>query len=50
MTTPATTPDPALGTVVERMALREVAAHFLVPADQPPGVIRPPAPRWRSGS
>ncbi|MFG1742477.1 hypothetical protein ACGFLT_31115 [Micromonospora chalcea] len=44
MTTLATTPDPALATVVERMARREAAAHFLVPADQPPGVIRPPAP------
>ncbi|KUL33790.1 hypothetical protein ADL15_17520 [Actinoplanes awajinensis subsp. mycoplanecinus] len=30
--------------MVERMARREVAAHFLIPADQPPGVIRPPAP------
>ncbi len=44
MTTLVTTPDPALATVVERMARREVAAHFLIPADQPPGVIRPPAP------
>ncbi|MBU2665887.1 hypothetical protein KOI35_20460 [Actinoplanes bogorensis] len=39
-----TTEEPALGTVVDRMARREVAAHFLIPADQPPGVIRPPAP------
>ncbi len=30
--------------VLERMARREVAGHFLVPADQPPGVIRPPSP------
>ncbi|MCM4081418.1 hypothetical protein [Paractinoplanes hotanensis] len=44
MTTLATTSGPALDTLVERMARREVAAHFLVPADQPPGVIRPPAP------
>ncbi|MFI2714439.1 hypothetical protein ACH495_30400 [Micromonospora sp. NPDC018662] len=44
MTTLATTPDLAVGTTVERMARREVAAHFLIPADQPPGVIRPPAP------
>ncbi|MFC5186335.1 hypothetical protein [Actinomadura harenae] len=30
--------------VVKRMALREVRAHFLVPSDQAPGEVRPPAP------
>ncbi|MBW6436428.1 hypothetical protein KZ829_22055 [Actinoplanes hulinensis] len=43
MTAVATT-ETALETLVDRMARREVAAHFLIPADQPPGVIRPPAP------
>ncbi|MBP2702785.1 hypothetical protein JOL79_03080 [Microbispora sp. RL4-1S] len=30
--------------VVERMALREAAVSLLVAPDQPPGVVRPPAP------
>ncbi|GAA4715883.1 hypothetical protein [Phytohabitans rumicis] len=43
-TRPIPLTDPDLDDLVDRMARREVTAHFLVPADQPPGVIRPPAP------
>jgi hypothetical protein len=39
-----TGPVDELDRLVERMAVREAEAHFLTPAEQHPGVVRPPAP------